>query len=308
MSELILALFSALALAVVFEMLRNLRIRFRTLNILIPSSGEPGRDSRYSILHISDIHLTRDSLSRLEPLRKLAGREWDFILITGDLIDDDSGIAPVCKVLGALKARYGKFAVLGNHDYTAYRARNPWQWLKLLSLTFYPVRFEVFCAPNAIDRLAGTLERNGIRLLRNELAEGWTESGEAYQIFGIDDPSTNKDDPAPLYGSVRENALRLVIMHSPRRVESVKPFQPDLVLCGHTHGGQIRLPFFGAISTHSDAPRRACAGLTNLAGCRMHISPGMGAGRVLPFRILAPPEITEIVLEIQSGATRSGEV
>ena len=296
-----ISILTILALAVTFDILRNQRIRFRTLRIPSQYSAASDGKTRFRILHISDIHLTSSTLHKLEPFEKLAETEWDFVMITGDLIEDESGIEPVCEALGRLRARYGKYAVLGNHDYICFCAKNIYQWFRVLTYTFFGLP-PSFCPKNDIERLAACLEQNRITLLRNELKEGVTENGERFQVIGIDDPSTGRDEPACLYSSVKEDAFRLVIMHSPRRLRAIRPLKPEIVLCGHTHGGQIRFPVFGALSTHSDASRREPSGLVYLEGCRLHISPGIGSGRIVPFRILSPPEITEIVLEKLSSA------
>ena len=122
------------------------------------------------------------------------------------------------------------------------------------------------------------------------------DNGTPWQIIGIDDPATDRDRPQPLYPKVAGEAMRIVLTHSPVRLESLRPFGPEVVLCGHTHGGQICLPFFGSLTTHSDADRRKSAGLVELGGCRVYISSGMGEGRALPIRILSRPELTEIVI------------
>jgi len=306
-----ITILAALTFAVTFDILRNRRIRFRTLRIPARYSAAIDGKTKFRLLHISDIHLTSSTLHRLKPFEKLADTEWDFVMITGDLIDDESGIEPVSRALGRLKARYGKYAVLGNHDYICFCAKNIYQWFRVLTYSLFG-KPPSFCPKNDIERLAACLEQNHITLLRNQLKEGVAEHGVKFQIIGIDDPSTDRDDPACLYSSVNEDAFRLVIMHSPCRLGAISPLKPEIVLCGHTHGGQIRFPVFGALSTHSDASRREPSGLVNLEGCRVHISPGMGSGRIVPFRILSPPEITEIVLEklsfeVEVSAEKSDE-
>ncbi len=290
-----------LTLAVALDIFRNRKIRFRTLRIPSEYSGSSNGKSGFRILHVSDIHLTSSTMQRLKPFENLAETKWDFVLITGDLIDDDSGIEPVCKALGRLEAKYGKYAVLGNHDYICFSAKNFYQWVRILINAFFKLPTS-FCSSNDIEHLAACLKENGITLLQNQLEERVSENGEKFQIIGIDDPSTDRDKPAGLYSSVNEDAFRLVIMHSPCRLRAIRPFKPEIVLCGHTHGGQICFPLFGALSTQSDASRRKSSGLVYLEGCRVHISPGIGAGRIVPFRIFAPPEITEIVLEQSSSA------
>lgn len=301
MTVVVFSILAALTLAVILEIIRNRKIRFRTLRIPPVHSSLTNWESELRILHISDIHLTSSTLYRLKPFENLTEKKWDFVVVTGDLIEDDSGIEPVCEALGRLEARYGKYAVLGNHDYICYSAKSIYHWFRIFINTFFELPVP-FCNDNDIERLEASLREKGFTLLRNQLEEVVTENGEKFQIIGIDDPSTGRDKPTGLYSSVNENAFRLVLMHSPHRLRAIYPFKPEIVLCGHTHGGQIRFPLIGPLSTHSDALRRESSGLVYLEGCRVHISPGIGAGRTVPFRILSPPEITEIVFEKSGSA------
>lgn len=281
---------------ILLEIFRNRVVKYRKVELPAKESWDAPEGYRLSVLHVSDIHLTAKNLRLLEPLEKLGDRLWDFVLVTGDLIDDDSGIEPVCEVIGRLKARYGKFSVLGNHDYLCYQGRNPVEWFKVVTHPIFGFDCNRFCRANDVKRLAEKLADSGIRLLCNEVAEGKLENGTPWQIFGIDDPASDRDRPQILYPCVADSALRIVLTHSPVRLESLRPFDAEIVLCGHTHGGQIRLPLFGSLTTHSDADRKMSAGLVDLGGCRVYISRGMGEGRALPIRFLSPPELTEIVI------------
>jgi len=272
------------------------RIGFRTLRAGRAVETTPEGVKELNILHLSDIHTTGTTGQRLAAIEAVSGKVWDFVFITGDLIDDDTGIEPVAGALGKLKAKYGKYAVLGNHDYFSFQPENILQWLEILWGNLARVSENGCKIPNDTARLQSSLDRIGVRILRNEVIEGRTDQGCPYQIFGIDDPTTDRDNPSALYDRKQGEALRLVLMHSPQRLESIRPLEPELIMCGHTHGGQIRVPFLGAISTRSDAPRRAASGLVSLAGCSLHISPGVGAGLNFPYRFNSPPEITELVI------------
>ncbi|HUU28618.1 MAG TPA: metallophosphoesterase [archaeon] len=291
---------SILVIALVYDIVRNRKVRFRTVNLLPGNERASAEENALSILHISDIHLKDSDVGSLKAFEALAERQWDFIFITGDLTDNDSGIGPLAEALKGMRASYGKYAVLGNHDYFLFKADNPYQWFRIFFGAALKGRHLNFCQEKDITLLVRALQNNGIRVLQNQVASGLFEGGGKYQVFGIDDPSTDRDNPAPLYGCVDHEALRMVLIHSPQRLASIQPFRPDLVLCGHTHGGQIRIPFLGAVATHSDAKRKSAAGIVLMEGCRVHISPGMGCGSIFPFRILAPPELTEILIEKKS--------
>ncbi|MBN2289967.1 MAG: metallophosphoesterase [Candidatus Glassbacteria bacterium] len=289
----------SLAAFLLYGLYNSREVRFRTIRLHPAAGSGDGGGPVLKILHLSDIHKGRFTGRGLDSLETLGGKVWDFVFVTGDLIEDDTGIEPAAEAIGKLKARYGKFAVLGNHDYFSLRPRNIAQWFKVIFGDAIENQQSVICVPNDIDRLLEALERSGVRVLRNEVVEGVTEQGIPFQIFGIDDPCTEQDDPAGLYRRKQVEALRLVLIHCPLRLKNVRPIDPEIVMCGHTHGGQVRLPWLGALRTASDAPRRAASGLISLDGCRVHISSGIGAGINFPIRFNSPPEITELLLPQQ---------
>ena len=288
--------FGAVAGLLGYEIWRCRKIGFRTLRVEAADFTTENFPP-LSILHLSDLHLTATTVSRLEQLVFLAERKWDFVLISGDLIDDDSGIEPVCDFLGKLKADYGKFAVLGNHDFKCIRGGAFPGWINVFFRAVILGRSHGLGVANDVERLEHSLAASGVQLLRNEAASADVDGAGEVQIFGVDDPSTGRDRPEQLYSMKNPRALRLVLTHSPKSIAKLIPLQPELVLCGHTHAGQIRLPAFGALATRSDAGRKSCHGLVEIDGCRLHISPGIGAGRLFPLRLLARPEVTELIIK-----------
>ena len=265
------------------------------------AEGSLQSDKYLRILHISDIHLCSNTLDRLGAIENEIGRKWDLVLVTGDLIENDSGINPIARALSFLEATYGKYAVFGNHDYFGYTSSNPYQWASTVLGCFRRQAGDKYGRKNDIRALKAALENGaGVKVLINEALEIKTPAGRNIQIFGIDDPSRGKDRAELLYDQVDPDALRIVIMHSPHNLNSIKPLRPEIILCGHTHGGQIRLPFIGPITSASDAPRSKASGTVELEGMRVHVSPGLGAGKLFPFRFNSPREVTEIILPLDS--------
>src|SRR5207244_2418683 len=91
-------------------------------------------------------------------------------------------------------------------------------------------------------------------------------------------------------------AFGLAVVHSPDPAPELAALGWDLILAGHTHGGQVRMPFVGALVTNSSIPPRLCMGLTRLGKAYLHVSPGLGTSKFAPFRFLCRPEAT--VLEL----------
>jgi predicted MPP superfamily phosphohydrolase len=96
-------------------------------------------------------------------------------------------------------------------------------------------------------------------------------------------------------------------MHSPDSAPEAAACGYALVVAGHTHGGQVRLPLVGALVTNSNLPRRVVSGLIRMGGAFVHVSPGLGTSKYAPFRFLCPPEATLLELRTasQPSSTRS---
>ncbi|MFQ5875231.1 MAG: metallophosphoesterase [Dehalococcoidia bacterium] len=231
-----------------------------------------------TILHLSDLHVSGNNgvLSRF--LSRLSDVEADLVVITGDLVDSEAGIEPCTEMLGALRGRYGVYSVMGNHDHFTYPV-----WSVLLGIFRYhrllPTR-----------RIVESLESRGIRVLNNESLR--LEIGdEVVHLAGIDDIFCRADDLPKAVENIGEDGLKVLLCHSPDVLDDATALGFDLVLAGHTHGGQVRLPFVGALTTHTLKPLRPASGIIRRNTTTMHVSQGLGTTG-LPIRFLCPPEAT----------------
>jgi predicted MPP superfamily phosphohydrolase len=242
---------------------------------------EPGQPP-LTVLHLSDLHLTAADRRRMAFLERLAGEPADLVVLTGDMLGEPDALGPVLDVLGRFRPRLGAVAVLGSNDYWAPRFRNPLSY---------------FLGPSS--RRHRSSGRNPWReLIEGLRARGWTvlsnDRGrlDDIELAGMDDPHIRRDDPAvavPPNGQVR---LRLGVVHSPyrRALDAFAGNGYDLVLAGHTHGGQVRLPGVGALVTNCDLPREQVRGLSRWGSSWLHVSAGLGTSKYAPFRFACRPE------------------
>jgi uncharacterized protein len=244
------------------------------------------------ILHISDTHVGSESRSRLKWLAELPdrlGRAPDLVLATGDLIQGDSGIDPLVEVLASLEARLGRFFVFGSHDY--YRSSFP-------SYAKYWTGRRNVGAPHAdSDRLRDSLQEKGWVQLHNRTEFVDTPSGRV-RLAGVDDPYLGRHRTAHLERSA-EDACAIGLMHSPELVSEFTLAGFDLILAGHTHAGQVRVPFVGAVVTNCSLPAPLAGGPHRIGDAWLHVSPGLGNGRFSPIRFNCRPEAT--LLRLRPG-------
>ena len=244
---------------------------------------DPGQ-APLTVLHLSDLHMTASDARRAAFLERLAAEPVDLVVLTGDMLGEPAGLGPVLDALGRFRPRLGAVAVLGSNDYWAPRFRNP--------LTY-------FMGPSS--RRGRSFPRNPWRELVEGLeARGWTvlsnrrgQLGDI-ELAGLDDPHIRRDDPAtavPANGDARPR-LRLGVVHSPyrRALDAFAGNGYDLVLAGHTHGGQVCLPGVGALVTNCDLPRDRVRGLSRWGSSWLHVSAGLGTSKYAPFRFACRPE------------------
>jgi predicted MPP superfamily phosphohydrolase len=256
----------------------------------------PAAGSGLDVLHLSDLHLTRRDRRMASFLESLP--RADLTVITGDILGEPEAVEFTTRVLRQARGRHGSVFVLGSNDLYAPR---PMNYLRY----FVPIRFRRrrFGRRGRAHDLVRALERDGWVHLRNRKYEG-RSNGVAMELVGLDDPHIHRSDirVAP---RARGEAFGLAVVHSPDPAPELAALGYDLVVSGHTHGGQVRLPFVGALVTNCSIPPRLARGLSRLGGSFLHVSPGLGTSKFAPFRFLCRPEAT--LLELRPRAHRELE-
>ena len=247
----------------------------------------PGTGARtLSVLHLSDLHFVNGDRRKARFLARLPSA--DVTVITGDLLGEAEGVEAVTEALRPARGRLGSFFVLGSNDY--YRPR-PLNYFLYFTDRRDKRRLERRSRP---DDLARALSEDGWVHLKNA-HDDVSFDGTPVEVVGLDDPHIHRVDlrVAPRRWQDR---FGLAVVHSPDPAPELAALGYDLIVAGHTHGGQVRLPLIGALVTNSQMPRRMAMGLHRLGPAYLHVSAGLGTSKYAPFRFLCRPEATLLEL------------
>lgn len=227
------------------------------------------------IVHISDIqgdeYTGRARIDRY--IQKVNAQNPDLIIFTGDLISYGTDfINMAAEEFGRAEAKYGTFAVVGDHDYWA-----------------------------GVEDVRRALEREGIPLLQDENRTVAIDSTTHIQLTGITEVYSKASDPAvvdSLTSSPTNAELKIFASHqvADQLISSARQNNYDLMLAGHTHGGQIRVPFMGMSFSASERETEYVSGLYLEEGLPINVNNGLGF-TLAPIRYNAPPAITVIKLK-----------
>lgn len=310
----LLACLAGAGLAVDSLLLEPRRLQHR--KCCIPLAGLAPALDGLTILHLSDFHyVPRDGWlpQRMAELAaETAADPPDLIALTGDFVEWDEDAPALAALLRPLTARLGAFAVLGNHDYgnacdPPDRERH--SLLNALSeLVGGPLmRHRERPAKqggNRVEAICAALEQAGVTVLRN-CAVRLCRQHSPFWLGGVDEPHQFRADPAAVFAAVPATEPLFLLTHSPDVLERPFPRAPLLTLAGHTHGGQVRIPFLPPLITHTRVALPAYEGLISTSQGPMHVSPGIGAS--VPLRFRCPPEVTRLVLKAPPLGGRNGQ-
>lgn len=286
---------------------------------VLPTGAEPIR-----VLHVSDLHLLPRQGRKIGWLRDLAALEPDLVVNTGDNMAHREALPSVLAALEPLLGLPGAF-VMGSNDYYSPLPRNPARYLlpdarrddreergedlpgQELGYAF------AACGWLDLSNTTGSLEVRGTRLDligvddphldRDELPAAWPASSEpvdgaaAPEQDGSPGPSGWATSPAP--------AVRIGVTHAPylRALAGMQQLGCELVLAGHTHGGQLCIPGYGALVTNCDLDTSRASGLHPWPGSApgpgslwLHVSNGMGTNPFTPVRLACRPSVTLLTL------------
>jgi len=244
---------------------------WRNYQVTLPTQDKLRGTLRLIVL--SDLHVGSHSydLDRISQIvEEVALKQFDILLLPGDFINmqvfGGGRIQPerIASVLEPLTQKVKTFAVLGNHD-----------------------------AEYGLEHVEQCLTSVGIQVLQNRWSRCVTNSGALY-IVGLEDESTGAPDFETASKGTPNDAPLLVLAHDPASAMYL-PDRAMLVVSGHTHGGQVRLPWFGPLINSSQAPLAWSQGHVRLGLRHLVVSAGLGTS-ILPFRFNCPPEILEIEL------------
>lgn len=270
---------------------------FRLRRFSIPLLEPEARPLR--ILQLSDIHMVPGQRRKQAWLRSLAGLRPDLVVNTGDNLSHPDAVSEVISTLEPLTALPGVF-VLGSNDYYQASRLNPAKYLRRGDRSHAPRRKR---AENDWPALQAAFTKAGWLDLTNTRATLELPGGEKLKFVGVDDPHVRRDRyPAPDPGADSADPPAIGISHAPylRVLDAMTTEGVPLILAGHTHGGQLCVPFYGALVTNCDLDRSRAKGLhTHTAAgntAHLHVSAGCGASRYAPVRFACPPEASLITL------------
>jgi uncharacterized protein len=260
--------------------------RLRRVEVPILAAGSP----RLSVLHVSDLHATPGQPWKVSWVRSLADLEPDLVINTGDNLASMRGAPVVLEALGPLLERPGAF-VPGSNDWFAPVPKNPAMYL----------------FPDNRHRDSGPPLPWGA-LRSSFTAAGWLDMthrrttivvrGVKVELAGVSDAHLDADHYDRVAGrATGEVAIGLSHTPEPRVIDAFANDGFALMMSGHTHGGQLRAPFFGALVTNCGLDRRRARGLSRWpAGGWLHVSAGLGTSPYAPVRFACPPEATLLTL------------
>ncbi|MCB0915657.1 MAG: metallophosphoesterase [Actinobacteria bacterium] len=255
-----------------------------------------GTSEPLRVLHLSDLHLTGAHADRAEWVRQLATTTPDLVIATGDFLSAADGLPLVQQALAGFAGVPGAF-VFGSNDYFAARRVNPTGYLRGPSKHTRRRRPDL-----PTEELRGYLAGLGWLDLNNSSGE-LTTAGARLALRGVDDPHIRRDRYRVVGGDWPEADLRVGVTHAPylRVLDALDDDDADLIFAGHTHGGQICLPGFGALVTNCDLDRSQASGLSRHGDAWLHVSAGLGTNPNTPIRLACRPTATVLTLTVRSG-------
>ena len=248
------------------------------------------------ILHISDLHLAPWDRDRARWVAQLVDVQPDLVVASGDFLAHANSMPLIHRALGPLTDFPGAF-VLGSNDFFGPRLKNPFSYLGRNTR-------RSLGAPLPAAELADYLSARGWLDLDNACGQV-NLRGITVELRGTGDAHIDYDDYSAVAGAWHpDTSLRLAVTHAPyaRVLNAMADDEPDLILAGHTHGGQITVPFVTALTTNCDLPVAQARGLSTVTshdGARipMHVSAGVGTSPIFPVRLGCRPEATVITID-----------
>jgi uncharacterized protein len=296
------------------------------------SKENGSRQPVLTILHLSDFHLRKNTKGRklFKFIQTLNSLKTDFIFFTGDMVEKNENIKYLSDMLSGLQSVYGKYAILGVHDYFD---KTPSEFLRNMIK-----KKREYKRQNDVGWLISELKSIGIKVLRNENTSVYPDGKDflrKVEIIGLEDTiirktdvskafvgldekndleKNKKDEPAGddflkkrnigQYDEVftedernihflnKSGTIRICLTHTPDYdlLVDLSKKNTDLVMSGHTHGGQVRLPGIGALVSGCNIKTRYSSGLFYFKKFVLFTTKGLGEGRYSPFRFYCQPE------------------
>ncbi|MEU4562518.1 metallophosphoesterase [Actinoplanes sp. NPDC023936] len=245
------------------------------------------------ILHISDLHMMPDQRRKQDWVAALIGTDPDLVINTGDNLSSPHAVPGVLRALEPLLDLPGAF-VFGSNDYKGPIFKNPLRYV----------------LPGEREYVQGNdLPTEDLRAALTDA--GWADlnnarttlkaGGRSIELAGVDDPHISQDDYGSVAGPISPGVdLHLGVTHTPasRVLDAMAADGFDLLLAGHTHGGQVCVPLVGALTTNCDLPLSMAKGLHRWPGSDswLHVSAGLGTHPTAPIRFACRPEATLLTL------------
>lgn len=224
------------------------------------------------IVQISDLHIKSYGKKEKKLVELIKKINPHILIITGDFISDNKGLFPTIEVLKDISTKVPTIAILGNNDH-----------------------FKKHKKLNT-EKLIESLKSININLLINESVKITIKkesNTNSFYIIGLNDNYLSYDNIFKATNNLNENLPKILLAHSPHIIEKINTEGINLILSGHTHGGQIIFPLIGAIYTNSayNTKKKYIFGLYTQTNTKMYVNRGIGTS-FLPIRLFCKPEIT----------------